>query len=120
MRATESGDRFCDACEKRVHDVRDDADAQRVIRETRARRETWACIRVAAALTLASCAPQTKTINLGPIQQPPPSGICQIDPTACASHRQFHDIYVMGSAVVPQTVWDRLLTRARRLLRGKL
>lgn len=117
--AEETGDRFCDACAKRVHDVRTTADARRVIRDARARSETWACIRVATAIALTSCAPQTRSVELGPIQQP--SGICQIDPTACATARHYQgDVYMVGSTVIPETVWDRFVARARRLLRGKL
>lgn len=72
-------------------------------------------------MAIAACTPQTQTIKLGPIQQPPPSGVCQIDPTSCASRRQyFHGFYLGGPARVRLTMWDRFFARARRLLRGQL
>jgi hypothetical protein len=74
MRDLGDGTRHCDACDKRVHTIESERDAERVVREARARNEAKICVRVAvAALALTSCAAhETKTVSFPPMVAPPP------------------------------------------------
>jgi hypothetical protein len=126
MRPTgRAGVRLCDTCRKAVHEVSSDQEAGRIVREARARKERFVCMRVAVAtVALVSCAPVTQQVRIGPLTQPPlaggGAGICAIDPSACSgvTFANYQDEYVMGAITTTEgNVLDKLIAKVRRMFR---